>query len=294
MAKKSFIKRKRISVSGLTLVATMLALVLLTACATFFATRYYLTRKTEMELQEEIPIENPLIENDYDFENLKWNDYFVSYEDENYYSVQGIDVSSHQHLINWQKVKEAGIEFVFIRVGYRGYETGLIHKDDYFDYNISEAKANGLKVGVYFFSQAISTEEAREEVDFVVDQIKDIEIDFPLVYDLEETGPDGVGRAKVLTQDEKTKIGVTWLHHARNLGYDAMFYGSTNVLPRYFHLENMQEFSCWVAEYGSQPRYPYQFQIWQYTGSGEVDGIETNVDMDILLVPKNDGLWGYE
>lgn len=271
-----------------------LSIIILTAMITFSLTRYFMTRETRQDQLEEEMIETTLEENIYDFNNLTWNNYFVQYEDENYTSVQGVDVSSHQQQIDWAKLKQQGIEFAFIRVGYRGYEYGLINKDIYFDYNIQQAKANDIKVGVYFFSQAISVQEAREEVDFVLDSVKDYEIDLPIVFDMEEEGPGDVGRVKVLTQEEKTKIGVTWLHRIRNAGYDPMIYGSTMTLPRLYDLPYTQEFYCWVAEYGSLCRYPYQYQVWQYTSSAVLDGIEGVVDMDIMFIPKGENLWGFE
>ena len=292
MAKRSY--RKKIYVDKLSLGMLMLSLVLVTALITFTITRYMLTRQTRQELEEEEMIESTLEVNRYYFDNLKWNDYFVKYEDDNYTSVQGIDVSAHQQEIDWAKVKEQGIDFAFIRVGYRGYEYGLINKDIYFDYNMQQAIANDIKVGVYFFSQAISVDEAREEVDFVLDSIKDYKIDLPVVFDMEEEGPEGIGRVKVLTPEEKTKIGVTWLHRVRNAGYDPMIYGSTLTLPYLYNLEYTQEFYCWVAEYSSECRYPYLYQIWQYTSSAEIDGIPGVVDMDILMIPKGETLWGFE
>ncbi len=259
-----------------------------------FLTYKAITRESEIEALEEEMVEDVLVNHNYDFKNLVWRDYFVSYSDANYDSVLGIDVSYHQGEIDWAKVKEAGVKFAFIRVGYRGYEYGIINKDVMFDYNIQNAIANDIKVGVYFFSQAISVDEARDEVDFVLENIKDYQIDLPVVFDMEEEGPSGIGRVKVLIPEEKTKIAVTWMHRIRNAGYEPMYYGSSQLLARYFDLEYLTEFPLWVAEYGIKPRFDYEFNIWQYSASGEIDGIEKLVDLDILFVPKGETLWGID
>ena len=109
---------------------------------------------------------------------------------------------------------------------------------------------------------------------------------------MEEEGPVGVGRVKVLKPEEKTKIAVTWMHRVRNAGYEPMYYGSSQLLGNYFNLEYLTEFPLWLAEYGIRPRYDYDFKIWQFSASGEIDGIDKLVDMNILFLPKGETLWG--
>ena len=189
-------------------------------------------------------------------------------------------------MIDWDAVKASGVEFAMIRCGYRGYQYGYVHKDEYFDRNMQEAKRVGIKVGVYFYSQAISPEEAREEADFTLKQIENYELDLPVVFDMEEsdTGPNG--RILSLSKEEKTECAVTFLHRVQNAGYTPMIYNSTMLFEELFVTEYIQEFEIWVAEYGPYPRYPYEFSIWQYTSSGTVPGIEGGTDMDLLFIQK--------
>lgn len=237
--------------------------------------------------QEETPVKSNMVENTYDWKNLKEDGDLMSYEDDRYTSMQGIDVSAHQGTIDWAKVKEAGIEFAYIRVGYRGYETGIIHKDEYFDSNIRSAKENGIKVGVYFFSQAVDVDEAREEAEFTIKQIKDYEIDLPVAYDIEEAG-EGNGRVDDLSSEIWTQNAVTFLHVIENAGYEGMNYNSTDLFDTLFENEYLQEFDTWVAHYDvSHPYYEYTFLIWQYSCEGKIDGIEgKDTDMDIMFVEK--------
>lgn len=286
--RKKSIFEKEVTVN---VVALALAMALCMAIASYLTLKV-IQRDIEREASEEIMVESNLVEHNYDLSRLKWNNHFVTYSDDNYDSVLGIDVSYHQGEIDWKKVKEAGVKFAFIRVGYRGYQYGVINKDELFDYNIQSAIENDIKVGIYFYSQAISTDEAREEVDFVLEQIKDYKIDLPIVFDMEEEGTTGICRVKVLVPEEKTRIAVTWMHRIRNAGYEPMYYGSSQLLPQYFLLENLTEFPCWLAEYGVKPRYDYDFKIWQYSASGNIDGIDKVVDLNILFLPKGETLWG--
>lgn len=232
------------------------------------------------------PVISNLVEHDYDYSNLYSENGFILYEDDTYTSIPGIDVSSHQGMIDWKKVKEAGVQFAYIRCGYRGYETGLINKDETFDYNISQAKANGIQVGVYFFSQAVSQEEAEEEAEFTLSCMKKYDIDLPVVYDFEK--PGGIfARTYTQSKDVTTENAVLFCHIMQRKGYDAMIYNSTNLFEKLFNLEYIQEFGTWVAHYNTPyPTYPYTYQIWQYSDSGKIDGIDQAVDLDLMFIRK--------
>lgn len=232
------------------------------------------------------PVISNLVEHDYDYSNLYSENGFILYEDDTYTSIPGIDVSSHQGTIDWKKVKEAGVQFAYIRCGYRGYETGLINKDETFDYNISQAKANGIQVGVYFFSQAVSQKEAEEEAEFTLSCMKKYDIDLPVVYDFEK--PGGIfARTYTQSKDVTTENAVLFCHIMQRKGYDAMIYNSTNLFEKLFNLEYIQEFGTWVAHYNTPyPTYPYTYQIWQYSDSGKIDGIDQAVDLDLMFIRK--------
>lgn len=235
---------------------------------------------------EQRMIETPYYSNVYDWSRLEWNGDFVGYEDERYRSMQGIDVSAHQEVIDWDAVKASGVEFAMIRCGYRGYQYGYVYKDEYFERNMDEAKRVGIKVGVYFYSQAVNPEEAKEEADFTLKQIKGYELDLPVVFDMEEADTGENGRILSISKEEKTECAVTFLHRIQNAGYTPMVYNSTMLFDELFETEYLQEFDTWVAEYGPYPRYPYDFTMWQYTSSGSVPGVDGHTDMDLLLIPK--------
>ena len=265
----------------------VMILLIIVAIIIFCFSSFFRIQKEKKEEQEETFVESSLVENTYNWNNLNKDGTFMSYEDENYTSMQGIDVSSHQEWIDWEKVKNAGIEFAYIRVGYRGWETGEIHKDSYFDYNIQSCIKYGIKVGVYFFSQATSVDEAREEAEFTINQIKSYNIDLPVSYDIEQAG-EGEGRVDNLSREVWTQNAVTFLHIMKNAGYETMNYNSTKLFEKYFLLEYMQEFDTWVAQYDvDYPTYQYTFSVWQYTDAGTVYGIDGgDTDMDIMFVKK--------
>ena len=244
-------------------------------------------RQREIEELERTPVESPLVNHTYNWNDLVWDGDFVSYEDDEYYSMQGIDVSQHQEEIDWKAVADSGVEFAMIRVGYRGYQYGLIHEDEYFEANIRGAKENGLLVGVYFYSQAINAEEAWEEADFMLSKIKKYDIDLPVVFDMEESDTGENGRILALSRSEKTEVAAAFLHRVRNAGYTPMVYNSSLLFAELFDIEYLQEFDIWVADYSSAPRYPYTFSIWQYTSDGTVPGVEGRTDMNIMFIRKD-------
>ncbi|MBQ7993269.1 MAG: glycoside hydrolase family 25 protein [Solobacterium sp.] len=284
MSRRRTTRRKK-KVSSPVALSLILSILLIALTALGLKLREQEIARNEME---ERMIETPYYTNTYDWDNVEWDGWFARYEDDNYVSMQGIDVSHHQEQIDWDAVKEAGVEFAMLRCGYRGYETGLIFKDQYFDYNIQEAQKRGILVGVYFYSQAINPEEAREEADFTLKQIEGYTIDLPVVFDMEESETGENGRILSLSREEKTECAVTFLHRVQNAGYTPMVYNSTMLFEELFITEYLQEFDTWVAEYGSYPRYPYEFSMWQYTSSGEVPGVTGECDMDIMLIPKNE------
>lgn len=195
----------------------------------------------------------------------------------------GLDVSAHQEEIDWQAVAAAGFEFVMIRVGYRGYETGLLQADAYAQANYAGAKAAGLKVGAYMFSQAISRKEAMEEARFALEQIRGWELDLPLVYDWERvkagTRTDGVDARTV------TGCALGFCALVEAVGKESMVYFNPHHGKNYFYLHELEEYPFWLAYYTDKMDYPYKFEMWQYTDSGNVPGIEGGADINIMLLP---------
>lgn len=197
-------------------------------------------------------------------------------------SVMGIDVSFWQGEIDWQQVKDAGVEFVIIRAGYRGTQEGKLDTDSMAQTNYEGAKAAGLKVGAYFFSQAISPEEAREEAQYLLEIVKDWQVDMPLVYDWEYVDAE----ARTANMDARTLTDATkaFCDTVEEAGYDSMIYFNADQSHKKMYLSELQEYGFWLAQYGAVMDYPYKIDMWQYTNEGSVPGIAGNVDINLQLI----------
>ena len=198
-------------------------------------------------------------------------------------SLLGIDVSSYQGDINWRKVKDAGVDYAIIRLGYRGYGTGAVRLDERFHTNMKGAIAAGIPVGVYFYSQAVTVEEALEEAELVLTNIKQYPITYPVVFDMEEV-EDASARTNALTRQERTEISIAFCERIKQAGYIPMIYGNIRWMIIHLDLEQLEDYDKWFAQYFKQPFFPYAFTMWQYTSRGSIDGITGPVDLNIGLV----------
>lgn len=232
------------------------------------------------ELLENVP------RNTYDFSKLHTDEQtgFKTYEDEEngVTSRIGIDVSEFQgEDIDWKQVRESGIEFVIIRLGYRAYgETGELVLDDMFDRNMQGALDAGLDVGVYFFSQAITPGEAVEEAEFVLEHVRGYEIDGPIVYDTEEIKGD-TARTDNNTRQEFTNYCKVFCDTIEQAGYDPMIYANMKWMAFTLDMEQLADYDFWYADYHDVPQCPYEYEIWQYSENGAVPGINANVDLNV-------------
>lgn len=228
---------------------------------------------------------NPYMEkNTYDFTNLVSNDGKMKYySDGKKISYLGVDISRYQKDVDFEALKSDGIDFVMLRVGARGYKTGEIQIDEYFHENIKKALEAGLDIGVYFFSQAVTQEEAVEEAQLVLDNIKEYEILYPIAYDMEFIEND-TARVETLTRDERTAIAAAFLNHVNNAGYTPMLYGDTEWLVKRIDVAKFNASCIWLAEEADIPKYPYRYEMWQYTTQGQVRGINGFVDLNISFV----------
>lgn len=197
-------------------------------------------------------------------------------------SLAGIDVSAHQGQIDWQQVKDYGVEFAFIRLGYRGYDTGEICVDEYAAYNLEQARKAGLLVGAYFFSQAINEQEALEEANFALDVLNGFQLDLPLVYDWEHMVEEDA-RTDHVKKDELMVCVKTYCAAVERSGYRAMVYFNRSLAGTHLELAELTEYPFWLAAYTDSLNYPYRMEFWQYTETGSVAGIEGPVDLDIWL-----------
>lgn len=195
-------------------------------------------------------------------------------------SIPGIDVSVHQGDIDWQMVKDAGIEFAMIRLGYRTYGGGEVKFDDKFAENLKGAREAGIETGVYFFSQATTVDEAIEEADAVLDAIAPYEITYPVVYDWEIIYDDSA-RTDDVPVDILTDCCISFCERVRSAGYTPMIYQNKRTTLFKLDLPRLQDYDFWLAEYGDEPTYYYDFDMWQYSCTGKVPGIEGDVDLNI-------------
>lgn len=191
----------------------------------------------------------------------------------------GIDVSKWNGDIDWDKVKNAGVEFAIIRAGYRGSVTGSLVEDPYFDTNMKGAAASGIPVGVYFFTQAVNEVEAVEEASAVLQLIREYHLEYPVFIDTEGAG--GNGRADGLDVETRTLVCEAFCRTISNAGHQAGVYGSRNWYNNNLHTEQLENYCIWLAEYRNVPIYQGYYQMWQYTSKGSIDGISGNVDMNI-------------
>lgn len=215
------------------------------------------------------------------------NGWKVDYTGDSRYEVSnGVDVSYHQGDIDWDKVKEAGVEFAFIRIGYRGYgKEGTLHIDTKYYDNIEGAKKAGLKVGVYFFSQAVNIEEAKEEADFVLDTLAGEKLDLPVVFDPELIN-DSEARTDNVSGSQFTQNTIAFCNEIKAAGYKTMVYSNMYWEAKIFDVSEIQDFGIWYADYERRPQTPYAFEIWQYTEKAQVNGIKGGVDADLMFIPK--------
>lgn len=241
----------------------------------------------EIEEEKEIVI---VPYTDYDWKYLNKSTGLYTYEDESYTSMIGIDVAAHQETIDWKKVKEAGIEFAYIRLGYRGASEGFLHTDLEFENNFKGAKENGIKVGVYWYSQPISVEEAKEEAQYVIDVLSDRELDLPIAYDFEETEfSDGtISRIHGMLPSERTKMAVTFCNEILKNHREVMIYTNLYWAETFYNWKELEDYPVWFAHYTTYPGYDKPFVMWQYTDDGQIDGIDRTVDLDILFIQKSD------
>lgn len=194
----------------------------------------------------------------------------------------GIDVSKWNKTIDWEKVKEAGVEFAIIRCGYRGASTGALVLDPMYEQNIRGAIEADIPVGVYFFTQAVDEVEAVEEASMVIRLIEDYDVDYPVFLDSESAG--GRGRADGLAAEERTRIHKAFLDTVKASGYETGIYGSRNWLNEQVDMEELSDYRTWLAEYAEIPAYDGYYHMWQYTSKGSVDGIETRVDLNLCYM----------
>lgn len=194
----------------------------------------------------------------------------------------GIDVSKWNETIDWEAVKSDGVEFAIIRCGYRGSQSGSLIIDPMFEQNIRGAIDADIPVGVYFFTQAVNEVEAVEEASMVINLIQQYDVDYPVFLDSESAG--GNGRADSLEAEKRTGIHKAFLETISNAGYATGIYASANWLKERVDMTELSGYNTWLAEYAEVPSYDGYYHMWQYTSKGSIDGISTNVDLNLCYM----------
>ena len=207
---------------------------------------------------------------------------FLRYESSTVTSQIGIDVSAHQQDIDWQRVAASGVQFAILRAGYRGYTEGSSQEDAFFEQNLAGAIDAGLDVGVYFFSQALDEKEAIDEANFVLESIKDYPLSYPVIFDWEDIQADA--RTDGMDSVQLTKNALAFCSAIEKAGYRAGVYFNQRFGYEEFDLESLQDYVFWLAEYNETPSFSYHFQLWQYCNDGRVDGIQTDVDLNLAFL----------
>ncbi|MDR0946795.1 MAG: glycoside hydrolase family 25 protein [Ruminococcus sp.] len=222
----------------------------------------------------------------YDYNNLKLESGRYKYViDGITTSKTGVDVSSHNGDINWEAVKDDGIDFAMIRLGYRGYGDGALNLDSEFYDNIKGAQAAGLDVGVYFYTQAVSEAEALEEAEFVIQALIGYEITYPVAIDIEITEAEDV-RANEVSGEMLTSVAEIFCKRIEEAEFKPMVYANIRMAYLKLDLRRLSKYDFWYAEYTdgfTAPQFYYDYQIWQYATDGRVNGIATDVDLNIAF-----------
>ena len=245
-------------------------------------TETILYRGQELPVWEDVPV-NTYQPSDFFVGPNGW----LNYEKDGQKAAVGVDVSFYQGDIDWQEVAASGVDFAIIRLGYRGYSKGVLQMDSKFEQNIQGALDAGLEVGVYFFSQAVNTWEAEEEADFVLQAIEPYPVTYPVVFDWEFVSGDEV-RTSSLEGDALTRCAGVFCDMVQAEGYRPMIYFNQDLGYLSYNLFALKQYPFWLAQYSNAPTFYYDFDLWQYSHTGTVPGIEGNVDLD-LAFPKDEG-----
>ena len=232
-----------------------------------------------MEISRKIPLYT------YDFTNIRITAGKMEYfQDGEKVSRLGVELSKESGNVDFEALKNAGVDFVMLKLGSRGYETGLLTLDENFVSNITKAQNAGLEVGVYFFSQAVTDAEAQEEARFVVDNLTPYKINYPIAYDMEYIVNDE-SRIEILGAKEKTEVADAFLSYLEKEGYDTILYGTKNWLLGELEPEELlTKYDVWLNDQTPIPDYPYQFRMWKYAVRQKVSGVENETAYIISFV----------
>ena len=233
---------------------------------------------------EWVEINDKLAANSYDTAKFVYQNpqmkYYVNGKQASWF---GVDISSKQGIVDFEKLKKAGVDFVMIKVGGRGYSSGNIVLDSSYKDYMNGAKNAGLGIGVYFYSQAVDKDEVCEEAETLLELIKDYPVKYPVVFDMESVEGD-MARTDALDVSTRTELARIFLKTIKAEGYTPMLYGDKDWLVTKLDLEKLQDYDVWLSQEADTPDYPYEYTMWQYNKSGTVSGISGTAGLNISLV----------
>lgn len=233
---------------------------------------------------EWVEINDKLAANSYDTAKFVYQNpqmkYYVNGKQASWF---GVDISGKQGIVDFEKLKKAGVDFVMIKVGGRGYSSGNIVLDSSYKDYMNGAKNAGLGIGVYFYSQAVDKDEVCEEAETLLELIKDYPVKYPVVFDMESVEGD-MARTDALDVSTRTELARIFLKTIKAEGYTPMLYGDKEWLVTKLDLEKLQDYDVWLSQEADTPDYPYEYTMWQYNKSGTVSGISGTAGLNISLV----------
>lgn len=234
--------------------------------------------------EEWVELNAKLALNDYEKSRFVYKEpimsYYVNGKEESWF---GVDISSKQGVVDFKKLKKAGCDYVMIKAGGRGYSSGEVVMDDKLKDYMTGAENAGLDIGVYFFSQAVTKSELKEEIETLLEAIKDYPVNYPVVFNMQEVEGD-IARVELLDTDTRTSFAKTFLEDVKKAGYIPMLYGSKEWLVTKLNLEELSDYDIWLSQEGDTPDYPYEFTMWQYNKAGSINGISEETGLNISFV----------
>ena len=234
--------------------------------------------------EEWVDINPYLARNTYQESGLVCQDSVMKYYENNRkISSLGVVISKQQDYVDFNALKKAGVEYVMIRLGQRGYQSGELTLDEYFADNMQRAAAAGLDIGVYFFSQATTLEEAEEEADFVIAALENYELQYPVAFYMDYV-PRETTRGESTEKMVRTNIAIRFMDKIQEAGYMSMLAGTKEWLIQKYSLGSMMGYDFWLLQDADVPDYPYEFIMWQYTEEGSISGISGDASLCISFV----------
>lgn len=222
---------------------------------------------------------------DFDAADFTEDGGIVTYTGTAYTAELGVDVSFYQGDIDWQAVKDAGVGFAMIRCGYRGATEGGVFEDEKFQQNMEGALDAGLRVGVYFFSQSVGAVEAAQEAEYVLSLIKDYDVTLPVAFDWE---PIDDSRTAEVDTEALTASAVVFCEMVKDAGYEPCVYLYRSLAYDDYDLSRLADYTLWVGAPGDAPDFYYAHRMWQFSFTGQIDGITGDVDLNLRFTPAAD------